>query len=496
MKAAPLGLADVIEAAETLQLRGAALEAMAAMLGFAVPDGQAPVAPPVPEPPPAREAAGKDAIGAVTPAAEALSPSVRRLEPVRQGATGASAWIDPLSSSREDRRRAVDRERIRQATCRLEIEGRAATGFLVSRYRIVTGFNAVSRLGHGARVTVRFPAQPPSVATLQRASGGSAVLDLIGPASDLTPLTLAAGTDGRWEGYCYPSPQSDESVLVTGKVVVPRDETLSGRPLQALVFDSSATVGDATGMPVVQGGHVVGVVESVLGESLLASPADDFIRQLPGEVLHDFTPGAAGPPVFEGLFAARDALALLRLAASTPTVSDRLDVPRITADLAQARPLLALPRLRVPSLALGTRILVDVGEPMQPFWDDQQELVGRVRHLLRESAGVRYVGDVPEEGMGPDRRKSTWDAFELPRPGTPVIAVTDLGCGFPARPDSAAAWLLLAERLRQRGSRLVAFAPVRLPRVPLALRRAVDVVIWDRAARRQNLSRLARAGDA
>jgi hypothetical protein len=132
---------------------------------------------------------------------------------------------------------------------------------------------------------------------------------------------------------------------------------------------------------------------------------------------------------------------------------------------------------------------------MQPFWDDQQALLERIRTLLRGLADIRYFADDPALGAGPDRRKRSWTAYALPRPETPVLAITDLGCGFPLRARATRAWLTLADRLHRRSSRVVAFAPVRLSRVPLPLRHAVEIVVWDRSARRRNLSRLLRTAD-
>ncbi|MGH9370893.1 MAG: hypothetical protein ACRD15_05125 [Vicinamibacterales bacterium] len=203
--------------------------------------------------------------------------------------------------------------------------------------------------------------------------------------------------------------------------------------------------------------------------------------------------GSARP--FAGLFAGRDAVDLLRLSASVLAPTDRIDVPRVTNELANARPLLSLPYVAALSLGLGAQVLVDVGVSMQPFWDDQQALIQRIRTLLRGLADIRYFADDPALGAGPDRRKRSWTTYELPRPETPVIAVTDLGCGFPPRVRATRAWLALASRLRRRNSRVVAFAPVRLSRLPLPLRHAVEIVVWDRSARRQNLSRLLRAVD-
>ena len=198
---------------------------------------------------------------------------------------------------------------------------------------------------------------------------------------------------------------------------------------------------------------------------------------------------------FAALFAGRDTVDLLRLSASVPAPTDRIDIPRVTNELANARPLRSLPCVAALSLGLGAQVLVDVGVSMQPFWDDQQELIERIRTLLRGLADIRYFADDPMLGAGADRRKRSWTPYSLPRPETPVIAVTDLGCGFPPRVRAARAWLALAGRLRRRNSRVVAFAPARWSRIPLPLRHAVDIVVWDRSARRQNLSRLLRAAD-
>jgi hypothetical protein len=203
--------------------------------------------------------------------------------------------------------------------------------------------------------------------------------------------------------------------------------------------------------------------------------------------------GAARP--FAGLFAGRDAVDLLRLSASVLAPTDRIDVPQVTNELANGRPLLSLPYLAALSFGLGAQVLVDVGVSMQPFWDDQQALMQRIRTLLRGLADIRYFADDPALGAGPDRRKRSWTPYVLPRPETPVIAVSDLGCGFPPRVRATRAWLALANRLHRRNSRVVAFAPVRLSRVPLPLRHAVEIVVWDRSARRQNLSRLLRVAD-
>jgi len=490
---------------------------MVAMFGFALPSDEEPAAPrPTREPEPDNEDDGSD-IESVATAAEALPRTARKLTPVRQAATAASTPVDPLVPGRDLRRRAADRERLRLATCRIEAELGPANGVLVSPTQIVAVFGWDGERGLGSHFTASFP-NSTAVAivegteervTTTRGRGAPALtlLKLSEPIGDIAPMTLGRAARGPWDGYGSPTWLPADAHFMTGTVVDP--EGLDPWGLPALEITSTRARSFEThlglvGMPVAQDGHVVGLLTGVdpnrAGESWRgrASRAEDVIRDfLPGHALHEPGVEQSGqqPPDFEGLFAPRDAVSLLRFAASTPSPSDRLDVPRVVDRLARAEPLLSLPRLHVPSFALGAQILVDVGLSMESFWEDQQELVGRVTNALRGVADVRYVGEDPQAGAGRSRRRGSWRPYELPRPGTPVIALTDLGCGFPPRADTAQAWLALAGRLRRRQSRLVAFAPVRLSRVNPLLRRAVDLVVWDRAARRRNLSRLTRRSD-
>jgi hypothetical protein len=202
------------------------------------------------------------------------------------------------------------------------------------------------------------------------------------------------------------------------------------------------------------------------------------------------------PPatVFEGLLTMRDGAELLRLATSVPMATDEIDIELVAHDLAYARPLTKLPRLYVPSLAFGAQVLADVGRPMQPFFEDQDELLGRFVRNMRDRVDILYYADDPERGAGSERRKGSWKPYAPPLPGTPVIALTDLGCGFPERANATRAWLRLAARLRRQHSRAVVFAPVRLTRIPPELRRVTELVSWDRSAVRRNVMQLAGGG--
>lgn len=200
-------------------------------------------------------------------------------------------------------------------------------------------------------------------------------------------------------------------------------------------------------------------------------------------------------PRFEGLLTERDGVELMRMASSVSIATDRIDVDRVAARLASALPLTELPMLTMKSLEFGAQILVDVGQSMQQFYKDQADLVKRVEDKLRKFAEVQYYADDPLRGCGSERRRYSWHAYQLPHPQVPVIALTDLGCGFPLRPVATRGWMRLAELLKRRKSRVVVFAPVALARIPAELARVVDLVLWDRSAIRRNVMQLVRARD-
>jgi hypothetical protein len=132
---------------------------------------------------------------------------------------------------------------------------------------------------------------------------------------------------------------------------------------------------------------------------------------------------------------------------------------------------------------------------MQQFYDDQQDVVKRVVGKLRSFIDVKYFADDPMRGCGSERRRFTWSDYQLPHPQVPVIALTDLGCGYPRRVEAIRAWMHLAERLRRRQSRVVVFAAVTLERIPDELARGVDLVLWDRSPVRRNVMQLAGVRD-
>jgi hypothetical protein len=221
----------------------------------------------------------------------------------------------------------------------------------------------------------------------------------------------------------------------------------------------------------------------------------DTRRAVADPITTQVAPAARPVPQFEGLLTERDGIELMRMASSVSVPTDRIDVERAVARLASALPLTELPMLRMRTLAFGAQVLVDVGQSMQQFFKDQTTLLERVEGNLRKFADIRYFADDPMRGCGSERRRYSWREYQLPYPQVPVVALTDLGCGYPLRPLATRAWMRLADLLKKRKSRVVVFAPISLARIPGELARIVDLVLWDRSSVRRNVMQLVGARD-
>jgi hypothetical protein len=181
---------------------------------------------------------------------------------------------------------------------------------------------------------------------------------------------------------------------------------------------------------------------------------------------------------------------LMLTAASTNTPTAEIDVDTVVDILCRQRPLTELPHLHSLSVDTGVRVLVDVGESMQPFLRDQTEFLAELRRLVGAPIHVGFFADDPRTGTGPTRRRASWRRYEVPETGQPVIVLSDLGFGVPRREAAIRAWRILCSRLRQRGSLVVVFAPLELRRVPERLRRSLELVVWDRSTKRSRAADL------
>jgi hypothetical protein len=158
-------------------------------------------------------------------------------------------------------------------------------------------------------------------------------------------------------------------------------------------------------------------------------------------------------------------------------------VERLVETLARVESIDEMPRLPWPTLRRGAQILIDSSEGMDPFAQDQDDLAGRLRRTVGEDRVelLRFSG-CPTRGAGAGPRH-TWHAYEPPSAGKPVILLTDLGVAMvPLATDRADAgeWRAFAALIRAAGCPLAAFVPYPSTRIPMALRRALPVIPWDR----------------
>lgn len=192
-----------------------------------------------------------------------------------------------------------------------------------------------------------------------------------------------------------------------------------------------------------------------------------------------------GVRAYEPLFVRSWSRELLAAALAQQMPGGRVDERRLVGLVTSARPVTEIPRHPRRSLSRGVQVLVDLGDGMEPFARDQSELLEEIRRVVGDSrVQVLQFRDSPTRGAG-SGPIWTWKPYVPPEPGSPVLALTDLGIGGPAihprrsRPNE---WAALASRLRRRSCPLVAFVPYGPERWPRRLARMVTIVEWDRSA--------------
>lgn len=195
---------------------------------------------------------------------------------------------------------------------------------------------------------------------------------------------------------------------------------------------------------------------------------------------------AAEHPSFEPLLVPTWTRALLSAALARRAHDGPLDLERVVELVARGEVTTQLPRLPRPTLARGVQLLIDRGETMLPFLEDQERLEGEVRKV----AGLGFDRTIYFEGC-PTRRagpggKSGWKPYptqDTPKGGTVLLLLTDLGIGRPLWPGASAGereWAEFARAMRKRGCPVVALVPYAPARWPAGLQKLMTVIQWDR----------------
>jgi len=178
----------------------------------------------------------------------------------------------------------------------------------------------------------------------------------------------------------------------------------------------------------------------------------------------------------------------LRAVLSRPVPTDDLDVGAAVELVARGLPVAPAPRRHRSSLALGARLMVDIGAGMDPFRRDAEDVVRCARDLAgRSGVQVLQFRQVPTSAAGVGSGPTwTWAAHRRPASGTPVLVITDLGLAGPCVDEDPAGerdWCAFLAGLGRGGCRAVVLTPYLRARVPPALRRLATVLALDHRGR-------------
>jgi hypothetical protein len=195
---------------------------------------------------------------------------------------------------------------------------------------------------------------------------------------------------------------------------------------------------------------------------------------------------AAEPQGFEPLLMPTWTRALLSTVLARRANDGPIDLERLVELVARGEVTMQLPRLPRPTLAGGVQLLIDRGETMLPFLEDQERLEEQVKKV----AGLGfdktlYFEGCPTRRAGPGGR-SEWERYPTPRSpngGTVLLLLTDLGIGRPLWPGASAGegeWAAFARAMRKRGCPVVALVPYAPERWPAGLQKLMTIIQWDR----------------
>lgn len=210
--------------------------------------------------------------------------------------------------------------------------------------------------------------------------------------------------------------------------------------------------------------------------------------------LADVVPPAGAAPAFAPLFGPMLASALVTELFKAQADGGAIDVIAVVRTLAEGAPLNRIPRRPIRTSARGAQLLVDAGDGMAPFREDQAELVRAARRLVgKASVQVLRFDGTPLRGVGPGTRRRR-DPWRPPPEGTPVIVVSDLGTAMTYTSSAAlpSEWRAFAEAAHGAGCPTVALTPCRAERIPATLRAVMAVVEWDRTT---GIADVRRAGE-
>ncbi|MDN0196561.1 hypothetical protein [Streptomyces sp. S.PNR 29] len=186
--------------------------------------------------------------------------------------------------------------------------------------------------------------------------------------------------------------------------------------------------------------------------------------------------------VYQSLLPPRSEPAILRQLLSRRVYEGPIDVERTLTILTSGQYVSYLPRHPVRTLRFGVQVLVDIGDGMELFLRDEEELLNRIAAVAgRHACDVRYFADDPMyNGSGAGW---TWKPYTAPPLGTRVLVLSDFGRHRIPRSRTGAdpgTWQKVVTMLHRAGCLPVALTPLPQSLQPQWLRTLMPVLTWDR----------------
>ena len=223
-----------------------------------------------------------------------------------------------------------------------------------------------------------------------------------------------------------------------------------------------------------------------ISKPVVGSPPD-WYRRIPALPPDTVAPELQRPKVEPLLAPGQQRLILLALVSKLIEGRD-IDIAKTARSIVSRRALIRLPRQRRLSVRRGVQLIIDVGPRMQPFVDDEDQLMTSLLRIL----GRDVVEILRCYGAPPDDPESElrYGEYHMPAPGTPVLLLSEVGEGkgiFAPLTAKSEQWIGFAGRLATYGCQLIVLAPVSAEHISSTLRQRTVVVPWDRTPIGQTL---------
>lgn len=187
---------------------------------------------------------------------------------------------------------------------------------------------------------------------------------------------------------------------------------------------------------------------------------------------------------YEELIPEARLLPALRRALGT-TLEGDIDIDRLVGHLARNNLPRQLPRHRWQRWHPDLIVLLDFAPRLQPYRKDMHRLArGLLRHCGRSGVSLRILNNGPlqestdwlaEQTMAVEPPGSSW---KIPRPGTPVLIVSDLGLLMGACSSESGNWRRFVRNLHATQIRPVALVPLGAEQIADSMAHLLPVLRW------------------